>query len=108
VVFVTSKSFQHSLMFVSEARAYPRVEHLKGVALGIGSGLTRKNNTRLERLVRDKHSSLLQTFLIPELTRVKHLQVLYSKFKLLASPENTRLGWKGFPGTNTLAYYENP
>ncbi len=28
--------------------------------------------------------------------------------RLLASPENTRLGWKGLPGTNTLAYYENP
>jgi len=21
-------------------------------------------------------------------------------------PANIRLGWKGFPGTNTLAYYE--
>jgi hypothetical protein len=21
---------------------------------------------------------------------------------------NIRLGWKGLPGTNTLAYYENP
>jgi hypothetical protein len=26
----------------------------------------------------------------------------------LALPTNTRLGWKGLPGTNTLAYYENP
>ncbi len=26
----------------------------------------------------------------------------------LASPTNTRLGWKGLPGSNTLAYYENP
>jgi hypothetical protein len=26
----------------------------------------------------------------------------------LASPTNIRLGWKGLPGTNTLAYYENP
>jgi hypothetical protein len=26
----------------------------------------------------------------------------------LALPANIRLGWKGFPGTNTLAYYENP
>jgi hypothetical protein len=22
-------------------------------------------------------------------------------------PANTRLGWKGLPGTNTLAYYKN-
>ncbi len=28
--------------------------------------------------------------------------------RLLASPTNTTLGWKGLPGTNTLAYYENP
>jgi hypothetical protein len=25
-----------------------------------------------------------------------------------ASPANIRLGWRGLPGTNTLAYYENP
>jgi hypothetical protein len=23
-------------------------------------------------------------------------------------PAKIRLGWKGLPGTNTLAYYENP
>jgi hypothetical protein len=27
--------------------------------------------------------------------------------KLECLPLNTRLGWKGFPGTNTLAYYGN-
>jgi hypothetical protein len=26
----------------------------------------------------------------------------------LALPENFRLGWKGLPGKNTQAYYENP
>ncbi len=31
-------------------------------------------------------------------------QVLY--FRLVALPANIRLGWKGLPGTNTLAYYE--
>jgi len=40
--------------------AYPRVDHLKGVSIGVGS----------------------------------------------AFPANIRLGWKGFPGANTLAYYE--
>jgi hypothetical protein len=30
---------------------------------------------------------------------------LYGRF--MASPTNIRLGWKGLPGTNTLAYYEN-
>ncbi len=27
--------------------------------------------------------------------------------RLLALPTNTRLGWKGLPGTDTLAYYRN-
>ncbi len=27
---------------------------------------------------------------------------------LLASLANIKLGWKGLPRTNTLAYYENP
>jgi hypothetical protein len=26
--------------------------------------------------------------------------------RLLASPTNIRLGWKGLSGTNTLVYYE--
>ncbi len=26
----------------------------------------------------------------------------------MALPTNIRLVWKGVPGTNTLAYYENP
>jgi hypothetical protein len=28
--------------------------------------------------------------------------------RLLASPTNIRLGWKGLPGIKTLAYYKNP
>jgi len=28
-------------------------------------------------------------------------------FVASALPTNIRLGWKGLPGTNTLAYYEN-
>ncbi len=27
--------------------------------------------------------------------------------RLQASSTNIRLGWKGLPGTNTLAYYDN-
>jgi hypothetical protein len=34
---------------------------------------------------------------------VKHLSG-----RLLASPTNISLGWKGLPGTNTQVYYENP
>jgi len=32
----------------------------------------------------------------------------YPKVELLALDSNIKLGWKSFPGTNTLAYYENP
>ncbi len=43
----------------------------------------------------------------PEPSRVRHISgdPLYDR--LLALPTNIRLGWKGLPGTNTLAYYEN-
>jgi hypothetical protein len=41
-------------------------------------------------------------------TRVKHLSSASLLDRLLALPTNIRLGWKGFPQSNTLAYYENP
>jgi hypothetical protein len=44
----------------------------------------------------------------PEGTQVKQLSGTPLKGRLLASPTNTRLGWKGLPGTNTLAYYGHP
>jgi hypothetical protein len=28
--------------------------------------------------------------------------------KMIGHKHNIRLGWKGLPGTNTRAYYENP
>jgi hypothetical protein len=41
------------------------------------------------------------TFLAIEPTRVKHLSGAPLYGRLLASPTNIRLGWKGKPGTNT-------
>jgi hypothetical protein len=38
---------------------------------------------------------------------VEHLKGVLLE-KSLALPANIRLGWRGLPGTNTLAYYENP
>ncbi len=39
---------------------------------------------------------------------MKHLSVASLKSgRLLASPANIRLGWKGLPGTNAPAFYEN-
>ncbi len=40
-------------------------------------------------------------------TRVEHLKAA-SLGWALALPANIRLGRQGLPGTNTLAYYENP
>ncbi len=42
-----------------------------------------------------------------ESTRVKQLPGAPLLGRLLASPTNVRLGWKGLPRTNTLAYYKN-
>jgi hypothetical protein len=38
---------------------------------------------------------------------VRHLSGAPLNGRLLALPTNTKLGWKGFPETNTLAYYGN-
>ncbi len=47
-------------MFVGEARSLPWREAPERSFTQVGSGLTRKHYTRLERLAKDKHSSLLQ------------------------------------------------
>jgi hypothetical protein len=88
----------------------------------VGSRLTHKHRTRLERLARDKHSSLLQTFLDYDRKKfcnsetcgqcyktfmvVNTFLVLHFYGRLLVSPANIRPSWKGFSGTNALAYYE--
>ncbi len=43
--------------------AYPRVEHLNGSSLRLASELIRKIRLDLKGFIRDKHSSLLQTFI---------------------------------------------
>ncbi len=40
--------------------------------------------------------------------RLKQLSGVPLQCRLLASPTKIRLGWKGLPRSNTLAYYENP
>jgi hypothetical protein len=42
-----------------------------------------------------------------EPTYVKKLSGAALWGRLLALPTNIRLGWKGLPGTNTLAYFKN-
>ncbi len=41
-------------------------------------------------------------------TQLKHLSRAPLYGRLLASPTNIRLGWRGVPRTNTLAYYGKP
>ncbi len=59
-MFVPGKPFQPSLMFAGKARAYPIEAHFRCYTVGQVPGLSHKHPTRLERLARDKHSSLLQ------------------------------------------------
>ncbi len=59
-MFVPGKPFQHSLVFAGKAETYPSDAPLKCSTLGSAPGLTHKYKTRLERLARDKHSSLLR------------------------------------------------
>ncbi len=61
-MFVPGKLFQSTLTFVGKAGAYPRVEHLKGASLRLAPDLSHKHLTRLEKLARDKHSSLIRKF----------------------------------------------
>ncbi len=52
--------FQPSLIFVGEVRSLPQSGAPRWCFTQVGSGLTCIHKTRLERLARDKHSSLLQ------------------------------------------------
>ncbi len=57
-MLVRGKSIQSVLIFVGKARAYLSKSSFRFST----PGLTFKHYTRLERLVRDKHTSLLRTF----------------------------------------------
>jgi hypothetical protein len=59
-MFVPGKPFQPSVMFVSKTGSYPSEVPFKCSTLGLAPGLTHKHYTRLEKLARDKHSSLLR------------------------------------------------
>ncbi len=59
-MFVPGKPLQPSLMFVGKARGLPWSGAPVRCLIWIGSGFTCKHETMLERLTRDKHSSLLQ------------------------------------------------
>jgi hypothetical protein len=90
-VFVPGKLFQPSLMFVGEARKLPWSEAPERCFTQVGSSLTRKHSTSLEKLARDKHPSLLRisvnygqkSFITLGPDRVKHTSLLFMKKKSL-------------------------
>ncbi len=113
-VIVSDQPFQHSLCLCLKQGAYLRVEHLNSCFTRVGSGFSHKHQTsaqccksifarnlrifvvsqsvcktRLTMLASDKHSSILREF-------VNYRQ---------KSSITLTLGWKGLPGTNTLAYW---
>jgi hypothetical protein len=89
-VFVPGKPFQQSLMFLDKTRGLPQSVAPERCYTWVGSGLTRKHLTKLERLGRGKHSSLLQ----------KSTNYGRKKFYSFgcglpaALVTNNRLGWK--------------
>ncbi len=61
-MFVPGKLFQPSQMFAGKAGAYPSEASFSYSTLGCAPDLTDKHLSRLEKLARDKHSSLLRKF----------------------------------------------
>ncbi len=59
-MFVPGKPFQATQ--VGEARSITYCEAPERCSPWVGSGLTHKHQTRLERLARDNHSKLIQKF----------------------------------------------
>ncbi len=62
VVFVPSKSSQIDLMLAGKASSLPLEWSIFQVLRLVGSSHNQEHDTRLGRLARDKHSSLLRTF----------------------------------------------
>jgi hypothetical protein len=58
-VFVLDKPFQPSLVFVGKSRSLPYSGAPEKCITQVGSGLTRNHWTGLQKLARDKHSSLI-------------------------------------------------
>ncbi len=78
-MFVPDKLFQPSLMFVGKSGAYPSEAPVGCSTLVSAPDLTHKHQTWVEKLARDKHSSLLLVF------------VNYDRKKFLAPGPNLML-----------------
>jgi hypothetical protein len=79
-----------------------------------GSAKTTMINSHMKKYSTETHVLMSSTFsstTTPQLFQVYNLLGTFQALtpgRLLALPTNIRLGWKGLPGTSTLAYYENP
>jgi hypothetical protein len=62
-VFVPGKPFQLSLMFLDKARSLPKGGVPERYIAQVGSCLTHKHRTRLERPARDKHPRFFGKFI---------------------------------------------
>jgi hypothetical protein len=87
-------------MYVGKARSLPYSGASKRYFTLVGSGLTHKHLTWLERLAKDKRSSLLQK--IVNYGCKNFYSTGPSREKLKSA--NNMLGSKLLPGTNALGY----
>jgi hypothetical protein len=101
-VFAPSNPFQPGLMFVGKVKSQPERGSSFRYSTWVGYSLSHTYKARLERLVSEKHSSLLRTFVNYERKkfynfgpRPPNLAPKVSRF--LALPANIRLGRKGSP-----------
>ncbi len=115
-MFVPGKPLQPNLMFAGTAMSWLYNGAPKGFFSQVNSGLTRKHSTRQELLIREKHSSLLQTVVYYDRKKfynIGHRYQLYKTFfSLLILMQNTffqaSLTFFGLPEWNTLSHSPFP
>ncbi len=62
-MFLLGKPFKTIRIFVGKARSLPKSVSSEKDFTWVGSGLSNKHLTRLEKLARSKHSSLVRKFI---------------------------------------------
>jgi hypothetical protein len=98
-LFVLGNPFQPSLVFAGMARAYPA---------NIRLGWKGSPGTNILAYYKNMSITAIKCFitLAPGADAIKRfISVIYEFF--LYDRVFVRIGWKGLPGTNTLAFYKN-
>ncbi len=102
---------------------YPRRKHLKGAPIGLALDLPSNSITLLERVSKDKPSSLLGPIVSDEGKKFYNIDTCCRSYKTFSSssqtirpnkperllgiifyPVDIKLGWKGLAGKNALAF----